>query len=88
MRDACSLIEVFGNDFKNEIIKMAVNQILIPYKELFERRDQKNIDTIEKRFVWFSRSLQDFKNKYAEIFPHYWGILTYIVYEFCAETSS
>ena len=39
MRDACSLIEVFGHDFKNEIIKMAVNHILIPYKELFERRD-------------------------------------------------
>lgn len=25
LRDACSLIEVFGNDFRKEIIKMAVN---------------------------------------------------------------
>jgi len=39
MRDACFLIEVFGSDFKKEIVKMAVNHILTPYKELFERRD-------------------------------------------------
>lgn len=87
MRDACFLIEVFGSDFKKEIVKMAVNHILTPYKELFERRDQKNIDSIEKRFVWFSRNLQDFKNKYSDIFPHYWGILCFIVNEFCGETS-
>ena len=36
---------------------MAVNQLLNPYKELFERRDSKNIESIEKRYVWFSRSL-------------------------------
>lgn len=57
LRNACGLVEVFGADFRKEIIKMAVNQILIPYKELFERRDSKNIESIEKRYVWFSRSL-------------------------------
>lgn len=66
---------------------MAINIILEPYKELYERRDTKNIISIEKRFVWFSRTLNDFKNKYQKIFPHYWGILCFIVNEFCGETS-
>lgn len=54
---------------------------------MYERKESKNLESIEKRFVWFSRSLNDFKNKYAEIFPHHWGILCFIVNEFCGETS-
>ena len=66
---------------------MAVDSILIPYRELYERWDTKNLQSIEKWYVWFSRALNDFRNKYIDIFPHYWGILCFIVNEFCGETS-
>lgn len=66
---------------------MAVDTILLPYRELYERRDSKNISSIEKRYIWFSRQLTEFKKKYMGIFPHYWGILCFIVNEFCGETS-
>lgn len=87
LQNACVLVEVLGPDFKKKIVQMAVDSVLGPYKELYQRRDNKNIEGIEKRYVWFSRSLTDFKNKYSKIFPHYWGILCFIVNEFCGVTS-
>jgi len=85
--DACLLAEALGKQSKNDIIKMAVDTVLHGYRELFERRDNKTIDSIEKRYAWFLRTLADFKSKYIEIFPHYWGILCFIINEFCGLTS-
>lgn len=87
LQDACILIEALGSDFKEKIIAMAVDSVLSSYKDLFERRDNKTLDSIEKRYVWFTRQLQDFKNTHVSIFPHYWGILCFIVNEFCGITS-
>ena len=66
---------------------MAIESVLEPYKELYERRDNQSIESIEKRYAWFSRALGDFKSKYGKIFPHYWGILCFIINEFCGITS-
>lgn len=87
LRDACVLVEALGHDFKEKVVDMAVDCVLSSYKELFERRDNKTLDSIEKRYVWFGRQLQDFRNTYISIFPHYWGILCFIVNEFCGITS-
>ncbi len=87
LQNACLLVEALGQNFKSNVIKMAENTVLGPYIELFDRRDNKSMESIEKRYVWFSRALNDFKNKHAKIFPHYWGILCFIVNEFCCITS-
>jgi hypothetical protein len=85
--DACLLVEALGPDFKETIIKMAIDCVLAPYKELYERRDNKTIDSIDKRYAWFTRAVSEFRVKYSNIFPHYWGILCFIVNEFCGLTS-
>lgn len=85
--DACLLAEALGKASKDEIINMAVETVLSGYRELYERRDNKTLDSIEKRYSWFVRTLGDFKSKYLAIFPHYWGILCFIINEFCGLTS-
>lgn len=85
--DACLLAEALGKSSKDEIINMAVETVLSGYRELYERRDNKTLDSIEKRYAWFVRTLADFKSKYITIFPHYWGILCFIINEFCGLTS-
>ena len=85
--DACLLAEALGKTSKDEIINMAVETVLSGYRELYERRDNKTIDSIDKRYAWFVRALADFKSKYLAIFPHYWGILCFIINEFCGLTS-
>ncbi len=85
--DACLLVEALGSEFKETIIKMSIDCVLAPYKELYERRDNKTIESIDKRYAWFTRALSEFRVKYSNIFPHYWGILCFIVNEFCGLTS-
>lgn len=85
--DACLLAEALGKSSKDEIIHMAVETVLSGCRELYERRDNKTMESIEKRYAWFVRTLADFKTKYVPIFPHYWGILCFIIHEFCALTS-
>lgn len=85
IKEACLLIESLGNEFREQSISMIVDNVINPYKEIFGKRDGKSFESIEKRFVWFSRSFSEFKSKYEKIFPHYWGILSYLVIEFCSE---
>lgn len=40
---------------------MVVETIIKPYKEIFGKRDSKNLESLEKRFAWFSWALIDFK---------------------------
>lgn len=87
LKDACILVEALGHDFKEKVVNMAVARVLDDYKELFERRDNKTLESIEKRYVWFGRQLQDFRSTHIAIFPHYWGILCFVVNEFCGITS-
>ena len=34
----------------------------------------------------FVKELRDFTTKYAGAFPHYWGLLNYLVMTFCSKT--
>ncbi len=46
-----------------------------------------DISNLEKRFLWFTKTFHEFKSKYFSIFPKHWGVLCYIVNEFCCEIS-
>ena len=66
---------------------MAEEIVLVPYSQLSENREYKNIESVEKRYFWFTKALADFKKRHLNIFPHDWGVLVFLVYSFCAETS-
>jgi hypothetical protein len=36
--------------------------------------------------VWFVREIRDFEEKYSKAFPHYWGLVNYLVRTFCSMT--
>ena len=80
-------MEAVGKDFKKDIINICIQSVLTEYKELYEQKDQQNLQVFEKRYIWFGRALKDFKAKCEDIFPHYWGIQCFIVNEFCGVTS-
>ena len=86
IEEACILIEIIGVEFKEAIIKMIVDNIITPYREIFNKRDSRTLESIDKRFAWFSRNFNETKIKYGKIFPHYWGVLSYLVIEFCSES--
>jgi hypothetical protein len=83
----CLLTESIGKDFMKEIINIAVESVLTPYRQIYDQSSQKNIDNIEKRYIWFNKALKEFKKKAEEIFPHYWGVPCFIMNEFCGITS-
>ena len=87
LREACVLVEAVGPDFKKEIIKAAVDSVLVPYSEVFDRRENKALNSMDKRFAWFERALNEFRSKYGNIFPKHWAVPCYIVHEFCGITS-
>lgn len=68
-------------------MSISTESVLTPYKDTYDQRDQKTIENIEKRYIWFNRALKDFKIKGDQIFPHYWGIHCFIFNEFCGITS-
>lgn len=70
-----------------EIIGIATDSIITPYKETHSSVEQKQIAQVEKRYVWFTRALKDFKKKSENLFPHYWGVQCFILNEFCVETA-
>ena len=81
------LVEAIGKEFKKEIELICVKSVITPYKELYEQEGQKTLENVEKRYIWFTRALKDFKIKTEEVFPHYWGIQCFIVHEFCGVTA-
>ena len=58
---------------------MPAEMILEPYRKIYAKKENQNIENIEQRYAWFVRELRDFNEKYAEAFPHYWGLVNYIV---------
>lgn len=70
-----------------EIIGIATESLITPYKETHQSVESKDVKNMEKRYVWFTRALKEFKKKSEDLFPHYWGVQCFILNEFCVETS-
>jgi hypothetical protein len=86
LRDGCHLVEIIGQKFRNEVLMMPAEMILEPYRKIYTKPENCTIENIEQRYAWFVRELRDFNEKYAEAFPHYWGLINYIVQSFCTIT--
>lgn len=86
LRDGCHLVEIIGQKFRNQILLMPAEMILEPYRKIYTKQENCTIENIEQRYAWFMRELRDFNEKYADAFPHYWGLINYIVHSFCTIT--
>lgn len=83
---SCAVIETLGQNYKNDIIGKICGIVLEGYQQTFKDPENEQLDKHERRFGWLWRRLKEFDNKWNGIFPEYWGIHCYIVYEFCGLT--
>jgi hypothetical protein len=86
LKNGCHLVEIIGQKFRNDILMMPAEMILEPYRKIYTKPENRTIENIEQRYAWFVRELRDFNEKYANAFPHYWGLINYIVQNFCSIT--
>ncbi len=86
LRNGCHLVEIIGQKFRNDILMMPAELILDPYQKIYKKAENATIENIEQRYAWFVRELRDFNDKYASAFPHYWGLVNYIVQNFTSIT--
>ena len=61
--------------------------VLDQYKDIFDTKLSYDLSSLEKRYIWFTKTFYEFKAKYFNIYPRHWGVLCYIVNEFCCEIS-
>ena len=86
LRNGCHLVEIIGQKFRNSILMMPAELILDPYQKIYNKPENRTIENIEQRYAWFVREIRDFNEKYADAFPHYWGLINYIVQNFTSTT--
>ena len=84
IKEAAMLGEVLGREFLDGIVKIVISIFTTEYKDTFDSGRDSSLSNIEKKFVWFSREIVDFRKKYLKYFPHHWGILCYIANEVCS----
>lgn len=60
--------------------------VLGAYEQMFNAPDANTLDKYERRFHWFKKTLKEFDVKWAGVFPEYWGMPCFLIYEFCSCT--
>jgi hypothetical protein len=45
-----------------------------------------NLESVERRYGWLFRHLKEFYTRFETVFPDYWGVDVYLVYEFIGLT--
>lgn len=86
VEEACTLVEVLGLKFRNEIIGLISKVVISPYNEEFSKSENAKLDVVERRYPWVIRKMKDIDAKYQGVFPEYWGIKCFILNEFCGIT--
>lgn len=81
------LAESIGNKFPQDIIQTTVNHIISQYKETFEIKTNNEITNLEKKYIWFTKQIHEFKSKCLKYYPRHWGVLCFIINEFSGELS-
>lgn len=54
--------------------------------QIFEQPEYSSFDKYDRRFSELQRRLKEFQSRWNGVFPEYWGIICYIIYEFCSQT--
>ena len=86
LKNGCHLVEIIGPKFRNDIMMMPAELILEPYRKIYSKPENNTVKNIEQRYAWFVKELREFNEKYAQAFPHYWGLINYITQNFATTT--
>eukprot|EP01071_Lankesteria_metandrocarpae_P000180 Lankesteria_metandrocarpae@DN10317_c0_g1_i1.p1 len=83
LSDACLCVDAISNQIRMDIIITFCLKVLEPYKKIFQPpEEESNLNSIERRYAWFKRSIRDME-KYNSIFPVHWKIQRNFAEHFC-----
>lgn len=84
LRDACLVLDVVGDDARQEIIDWYVRLQLSDYRHVFpENSDVSSLEKLDRRYAWVKRVVATSEEEGAGLFPPHWRIAEAIFYQFC-----
>lgn len=84
LSDVCFVVDALGYHLKDEFITKFVDGQLQDYRTAFS--DDRELESITKRFYWLQCELEYFDKTYSNIFPPSWRMAELISEEFCIAT--
>eukprot|EP00002_Diphylleia_rotans_P035464 TRINITY_DN773_c0_g1_i3.p1 TRINITY_DN773_c0_g1~~TRINITY_DN773_c0_g1_i3.p1 ORF type:complete len:408 (+),score=105.82 TRINITY_DN773_c0_g1_i3:54-1277(+) len=87
MQSVCLAIDAMGPKVRDDFIMWYCSKMLHDYKATFLRSaDVSTLENIERRFAWLQSFLQEYEEKYQDVFPYYWQVEEIVCTSFCAKT--
>ncbi|CAB4479421.1 uncharacterized protein OCT59_027868 [Rhizophagus irregularis] len=85
--DACLVVDIMGQDVKNQLINWYCERQLKEYKRIFRGSDEiASLDNTSRRYAWIKRVLKSFDEEQADIFPLHWNVSEVLCSKFCEIT--
>ncbi|PKK67113.1 vacuolar protein sorting-associated protein 53 [Rhizophagus irregularis] len=85
--DACLVVDIMGQDVKNQLINWYCERQLKEYKRIFRGSDEiASLDNTSRRYAWIKRVLKSFDEEKADIFPLHWNVSEVLCSKFCEIT--
>lgn len=86
MAAAAEVISVLGGSYFRKFIQSINHIVLKQYQEQFGTPENSVLENTERRYGFMKRKMENFNNKFGNVFPETWGIDCLIYYEFCSIT--
>lgn len=83
---ACHVIEVLVEKYFRKFIETFCQMVLAPYQQMYSQQENATLENTERRYGWIKRKMDEFEGKFGQVFPEYWGINCFLLYEFCSVT--
>ncbi|RIA90779.1 Vps53-like protein [Glomus cerebriforme] len=85
--DACLVIDIMGQDVKNQLVNWYCERQLREYKRIFRGSEEiASLDNTSRRFSWIKRILKNFDEEHVDIFPLHWNVSEVLCVKFCEIT--
>ncbi|CAG8457600.1 10592_t:CDS:10 [Funneliformis mosseae] len=82
--DACLVIDIMGQDVKNNLINWYCEKQLGDYKRIFRGSEEiASLDNTSRRYAWIKRVLKIYDEVHADIFPLHWNVSEVLCIRFC-----
>ncbi|CAG8599973.1 14680_t:CDS:10 [Funneliformis caledonium] len=85
--DACLVIDIMGQDVKNNLINWYCEKQLGDYKRIFRGSEEiASLGNTSRRYAWIKRVLKIYDEVHADIFPLHWNVSEVLCIRFCEIT--
>ncbi|KAL0956636.1 hypothetical protein HGRIS_002769 [Hohenbuehelia grisea] len=87
INDACSVVDIIGDDFRTHVVDRYVGLELKEYRRIFRATDEAGqLDNLSRRYAWFRRLLQTHDVEQGRVFPAGWQVGWHLLAKFAEIT--